>query len=272
MAEPETASQGPGSAVADARPPGAPPSGARPAFYARGGGPVGDWITLLHPPYTAWHLGYVGLGAALVPRLDWAVFWASLAGFALAVGVAAHALDEWKGRPLRTGISGEALWTAAVLSLAGACALGVGVLRHSGYALLPLIAVGVVLVLGYNLELFGGALHTDLGFALAWGAFPVLVGYVAQGPRWNLPGTCALLFAALAATAFSAAQRRLSTPARILRRRVAEVAGEIRFADGSTAALDRSTLLNPLDGALKLLSAVSPTVAAALLLYRWSAR
>ena len=52
---------------------------ARPAFYARGGGPVGDWITLLHPPYTAWHLGYVGIGAALVPRLDWGVFWASLA-------------------------------------------------------------------------------------------------------------------------------------------------------------------------------------------------
>ncbi len=267
MAEPGTVSQGADSRAADAQ-----PSASRPAFYARGGGPVGDWITLLHPPYTAWHLGYVGLGAALVPRLDWAVFWAGLAGFALAVGVAAHALDEWNGRPLRTGISGRALWTAAVLSLAGAVALGVGVLRHSGYALLPLIAAGVVLVLGYNLELFGGVLHTDLGFALAWGAFPVLVGYVAQGPRWTAPGVCALVFAALAATAFSAAQRRLSTPARTLRRRVADVAGEIRFADGSTAVLDRSTLLSPLDGALKLLSAVSPTVAAALLLYRWSAR
>ncbi len=271
MAEPGAAeSAGAGSAGAVPAAPSA--AGSRPAFYARGGGPVGDWITLLHPPYTAWHLGYVGLGAALAPRLDWAVFWASLAGFALAVGVAAHALDEWNGRPLRTEISAASLWTAALLSLAGAVALGISVLRHSGYALLPLIAAGIVLVLGYNLELFGGALHTDLGFALAWGAFPVLVGYVAQGPRWSAAGTCALLLAALAATAFSAAQRRLSTPARALRRRVAEVAGELRLADGSAVALDRGALLGPLDGALKLLSAVSPTLAAALLLYRWTAR
>lgn len=249
----------------------APPP-ARPAFYARGGGPVGDWITLLHPPYTAWHLGYVGIGAALAPRLDWAVFWASLAAFALAVGIAAHALDEWNGRPLRTGISARALWAGALLSLAGAVALGISVLHHSGYLLLPLIAAGVVLVLGYNLELFGGVLHTDLGFALAWGAFPVLVGYVAQGPHWTAAGTGALLLAAFAATAFSAAQRRLSTPARTLRRRVADVAGQIRLTDGSVRQLDRTILLHPLDGALKLLSAVSPTVAAALLLYRWSAR
>jgi hypothetical protein len=248
------------------------PAPARPAFYARGGGRLGDWITLLHPPYTAWHLGYVGIGAALAPRLDWAVFWASLAAFLLAVGVAAHALDEWNGRPLRTGISGRALWTAAVLSLAGAVALGVSVLRHSGAALLPLIAAGVVLVLGYNLELFGGVLHTDLGFALAWGAFPVLVGYVAQGPRWSAAGAGALVLAALAATALSAAQRRLSTPARTLRRRVAEVAGELRYADGTAGPLDRDVLLAPLDGALKLLSAVAPGAAAALLLYRWSAR
>jgi hypothetical protein len=245
---------------------------ARPAFYARGGGPVGDWITLLHPPYTAWHLGYVGIGAALVPRLDWGVFWASLAAFTLAVGVAAHALDEWNGRPLRTRISGRALWTAAVLSLAGAVALGISVLRHSGLALVPLIAAGIVLVLGYNLELFGGALHTDLGFALAWGAFPVLVGYVAQGPHWTFAGSCALILATVAATAFSAAQRRLSTPARTLRRRAVEVTGQIRFTDGGVAALDQDALLGPLDGALKLLSAVAPLVAAALLLYRWDAR
>ena len=245
---------------------------ARPAFYARGGGPVGDWITLLHPPYTAWHLGYVGIGAALVPRLDWGVFWASLVAFALAVGVAAHALDEWNGRPLRTGISDRALWAAAVLSLAGAVALGISVLRQSGYPLLPLIAVGIVLVLGYNLELFGGALHTDLGFALAWGAFPVLVGYVAQGPRWTAAGSCALALAAVAATAFSAAQRRLSTPARTLRRRVLEVTGQIRYADGEVGALERDALLEPLDGALKLLSAVAPLVASALLLYRWDTR
>ena len=36
----------------------------RPAFYALRGGGWRDLVTLLHPPYTAWHLSYVALGAA----------------------------------------------------------------------------------------------------------------------------------------------------------------------------------------------------------------
>ena len=242
------------------------------AFYARGGSRAADWLTVLHPPYTAWHLAYVAIGAALAPRVDWAVCWLSLAAFLLAVGIAAHALDEWNGRPLRTGISAPALWTAALVSLAGAVVLGVAVLRHSGLVLVPFIAVGVLLVLGYNLELFGGALHTDLGFALAWGGFPLAVGYVAQGPPWTFAGTVALLGAVAAATALSAAQRRLSTPARALRRKAIAVTGSIEFADGEVRPVDRDALLGPLDGALKLLSAVVPALAAALLLARWAGR
>ena len=242
------------------------------AFYARGGSRAADWLTVLHPPYTAWHLAYVAIGAALAPRVDWAVCWLSLAAFLLAVGIAAHALDEWNGRPLRTGIGAPALWTAALVSLAGAVALGVAVLRHSGLVLVPFIAVGVLLVLGYNLELFGGALHTDLGFALAWGGFPLAVGYVAQGPPWTFAGTVALVAGVLAATALSAAQRRLSTPARALRRKAIAVTGSIEFADGEVRPVDRDALLDPLDGALKLLSAVVPLLAAALLLARWAGR
>ena len=30
---------------------------ARPSFASRGA--IGDWWTLLHPPYTLWHLSYV---------------------------------------------------------------------------------------------------------------------------------------------------------------------------------------------------------------------
>ena len=242
------------------------------AFYARGGSRIADWLTVLHPPYTAWHVAYVAIGAALAPHIDWAVCWLSLAAFLLAVGVAAHAFDEWNGRPLGTGISGRALWTAALLSLAGAVALGVGVLRHSGLVLIPFIVVGVVLVLGYNLELFGGALHTDLGFALAWGGFPAAVGYVAQAPAWTVAGTAALVLVVLAATALSAAQRRLSTPARSLRRKTIDVTGSIEYVDGQTQDIDRATLLAPLDGALKLLSLAVPAFAAALLLARWAGR
>lgn len=244
----------------------------RAAFYARRGSRAADWLTILHPPYTAWHLSYVAFGACLAPHVDWAVCWLSLAAFLLAVGIAAHALDEWNGRPLGTRISARALWTAAVLSLAGAVALGIAVLQHAGLVLIPFMVVGVVLVLGYNLELFNGALHTDLGFALAWGAFPAAVGYVAQAPPWTVAGTLALILVTVAATALSAAQRRLSTPARSLRRKTRTVSGTIELADGTTQPVDRATMLAPLDGALKLLSLAVPALAAALLLARWAGR
>lgn len=239
-----------------------------PAFYARRGGARWDWWTVLHPPYTLWHLSYVGIGAALAPRIDWLILGATVLAFALAVGIAAHALDEWNGRPLRTGISDRALWIAAIVSLAAATALGIMVLPHTGPVLIPFVAAGILLVLGYNLELFGGVLHTDLGFALAWGAFPAAVGYVAQAPPLNSPGTLAAVVAVLAATALSAAQRRLSTPARMLRRRAVSVTGVIELTDGSTARLDQAALLRPLDGALRLLSYAAPAIAAALLLSR----
>jgi hypothetical protein len=241
-----------------------------PAFYARRSGPLADWWTLLHPPYTLWHVAYAALGAALAPRIDWTILGATVLAFALAVGIAAHALDEWNGRPLRTSISARALWTAAIVSLAGACALGVAAVHHAGAILIPFILAGVVLVLGYNLELFNGALHTDLGFALAWGAFPVAVGYVAQAPPLRSPSIVGAALAVVSATALSAAQRRLSTPARMLRRRATGVDGAIRFADGTSIPIDRSALLAPLDGALRLLSYSVPAVAAALLLARVS--
>jgi hypothetical protein len=239
-----------------------------PAFYARRSGPLGDWWTLLHPPYTLWHVSYAAIGAALAPHVDWAVLGATVLAFALAVGVAAHALDEWNGRPLRTGISARALWTAAILSLAAACGLGVTAVRHAGPVLIPLMVVGVILVLGYNLELFNGALHTDLGFALAWGAFPAAVGYAAQAPPIDSPSIVGAACAVLFATGLSAAQRRLSTPARFLRRRALQIEGTIRQADGASVALDRDALLAPLDGALRLLSYMVPALAAALLLAR----
>ena len=119
-----------------------------------------------------------------------------------------------------------------------------------GPGLLAFIAIGPLLVLGYNLELFGGWIHTDLGFAVAWGAFPVLVGYFVQAGRLDLTAACA----ALAAVGLSLAQRRLSTPARALRRRVARVDGNITMQDGSEHALDAAVLLEPLERALSTLS------------------
>jgi hypothetical protein len=193
----------------------------RPAFYALGRGRVGDLITLLHPPYTAWHLSYFAIGAALAPHLYVDRLLWGLAAFGLAVGVAAHTLDELHGRPLGTGVSSRTLIVLAVVSLAGALAIGLaGVLTVTVW-LAPLVVAGGLFVVAYNLELLGGALHGDLWFALGWGAFPAFTGYFASAEKIALPG----LLGAAGCLALSVAQRRLSSPARELRRRTRSVRG-----------------------------------------------
>lgn len=236
----------------------------RPAFYALGGGRAGDLLTLLHPPYTAWHLSYFALGAALAPhmyvnRLLW-----GLGAFALAVGVAAHALDELNDRPLRTGLSDRALIALAVLSLLGALAIGVaGTIVVSAW-LIPLVVLGGLFLPAYNLEWVGGRLHGDLWFAIGWGGFPAFTGYFAEALKIDLPG----VLIALACTALSVAQRRLSSPARELRRRTSSVTGVRTLADGSTEELSVARLLAPLDGALAALSLGVVVTACALVAAR----
>ncbi len=156
---------------------------ARPAYYAARPGGWRDWWTLLHPPYTAWHLAYVVIGACLAPVVSTSRLIATLLAFFCAVGLAAHALDELHGRPLRTQIPGPALVTVAAVGLAGAVGLGIAGAVQVGWALVPFLVLGPVLVVGYNFELFGGAIHNDVGFAASWGAFPVLTAYVAQTGR-----------------------------------------------------------------------------------------
>ena len=115
-------------------------------------------MTLLHPPYTAWHLSYVVIGGCLAPVVAWDRLGAAVIAFALAVGVGAHALDELNGRPLRTKIPDGVLVALAGVSIAGACAIGiVGALTFKAWLAL-LVPVGVFLVLAYNLELGGGRL------------------------------------------------------------------------------------------------------------------
>jgi len=244
--------------------PEAPGAPARPAFYAARGGRRRDWWTLLHPPYTAWHLSYVVIGACLAPVVSVSRLLATLLAFFLAVGIAAHALDELHGRPLRTAIPAGALVAAAVVGLAGALALGVVGVMRVGWVLVPFLVVGPILVVAYNAELFGGIVHTDLGFALAWGAFPVLTAYVAQAATLRPAGVLGALFAVAA----SSAQRSLSTPARALRRRARSVEGTVTDADGTRRALDAPALLAPLERALRALSWGMVALAAALAVAR----
>lgn len=236
----------------------------RPAYYATGSGGWRDWWTLLHPPYTAWHLAYVVIGASLAPHVHLVPLVATLIAFFGAVGLAAHALDELHGRPLQTRIPSVALVIVATVGLIGAIGLGAAGIARVGWALVPFMVVGPLVVVAYNFELFGGLVHTDVGFAAAWGAFPVLTAYVAQTGQL----AAAPVIAAFGALALSAGQRRLSTPARLLRRRTAQIDGTIVLTDGRSIPLDRRVLLAPLEGALRAMSWSVILLAAALAIAR----
>jgi hypothetical protein len=221
---------------------------ARPAFYALAPGGWRDYVTLLHPPYTAWHLSYVVIGAALAPSWRPGILGLALAAFFLAMGVAAHALDELHDRPLRTRIGTGTLTVLAAAALVGAAAIGVGTALHTSLWLLVFVACGTFIAIAYNLELFGGRFHGTAWFALAWGAFPLLATYFAAAERID----SAAVVGAAAAALLSYAQRILSTPVRTMRRR-----------DGHLSAVGREA-----ERALRVLSAAVVLLAVTLVLTR----
>jgi len=241
-----------------------PASTERPAFYALGRGLPGDLLALLHPPYTAWHLSYFAIGASIAPHLYVNRLLWGLAAFGLAVGIAAHALDELHDRPLGSSFSDGTLIALSVISLLSALAIGVGGVLTVSAALVPFVVAGALFLPAYNLELFGGRLHSDLWFAIGWGAFPALTGYFVQAQRITAAG---LLIAAGCLT-LSLAQRRLSSPARELRRHTRSVVGTRTRADGATEPLTLMSLLSPLDGALGALSVAMVLLACALVIAR----
>jgi hypothetical protein len=244
-------------------------AGARPAFYALRPGGWRDLVTLLHPPYTLWHLSYVAIGAAAAPQVHGDRLAAALGAFFLAVGVSAHALDELHGRPLGTRLSERALVALAVLGLGGALAIGVAGVFIVSASLIPFVLAGGFLVVAYNLELFDGRFHTEFWFAAAWGAFPALTAWWSNALGIADFGD-ALAGAAVTLGCFwlTLAQRRLSTPVRELRRRTESVEGSQRLRDGEVRELSLAGLAAPLDGALRALSFGLPLLAAALVAVR----
>ena len=239
-------------------------AGSRPAFYALAPGGWRDYVTLLHPPYTLWHLSYVAIGATLAPHVDVERLLVALAAFFLAVGIGAHALDELNGRPLATRIADRILVGLAAGSIAGAIAIGVYASIAYTFWLAPLVGAGAFIVCAYNLELFGGAFHSDTWFALAWGSLPLLAAYLAQAERITAESLLAASFAGF----LSLAQRRLSTQVRTVRRRVATVSGTLGFRDGEQEAVTASTLTAAPEGALRALTLAVATLAAAMLALR----
>lgn len=198
------------------------------------------------------------------PRVHGDRVGAALVAFFLAVGVAAHALDELHDRPLGTHLSSRALAFAGGVALLGATAIGVVGIATVSITLAPFVVFGAAICVAYNLELFGGRFHNDAWFALAWGAFPALTGYWVNALRFSVAG----LLVAAACGGFSIVQRRLSTPARLLRRKTASVRGEQLLKDGTSIELSRSALLAPLDAALHTASIAITLLTAGLLAAR----
>ena len=138
------------------------------------------------------------------------------------------------------------LWALALGSIGGAVAIGIGAALAWTLWLLPFVAVGAFLVFAYNLELFGGLFHTDLG-SRSPGA-PTADRLLRR--RRGADGEA--LLAAAFAVATSLAQRALSTPFG-------------RCGGGARTLRARSSGRN---GALRALT-VAMVALAALLALRW---
>lgn len=227
------------------------------AYYARSGSTGRDLVTLLHPPYTLWHLSYVAIGAGLAADVDWLRLSGTLTAFFLGLGIAAHALDEVHTRPLGTGLSDRVLWSLGIAGLGAAAGVAVVGAYYISVWVLLWAAAGILLAAGYALE-WSRALHSNIGFALAWGSFPVLVGYWAQAEGLSP----AALLAAGATASLSLAQRRLSTPARFVRRDTNRASAVF---DGQQA-WNEGQLLETWEAPMRALVWAMPLLAVALLL------
>jgi hypothetical protein len=243
--------------------------GPRPAFYALRPGGWRDLVTVMHPPYTLWHVSNVAIGAAMAAHLYLGRLAAAVAAFFLAVGVGAHALDELQGRPLGTQLSRRTLIALAVGGLGGALAIGIAGTVFVSPTLAPLVLAGGFIAPAYNLEWFGGRFHTDFWLAASWGGFSAFTGWWVNALGVHSVREAIAAGAAVLGCFFlTLVQRRLSTPVRQLRRRTVAVEGEQRLKDGTVLHLDRDDLAAPLDGALRGLSIAVPLLAVAVIALR----
>jgi hypothetical protein len=236
----------------------------RPAFYALRPGGWRDYVSLLHLPYTTWCLANVVIGGCLAPTVPWGRLGLTVLAFALALGIGAHALDELNGRPLRTQIPAGVLVALAVVSVAGACALGIGVASRTTWWLLAFVVMGAFLVPAYNLEWLGGRFHTTLWLGIAWGAFPVLTAYFACAGRLRVEAVAAAGWAMLMVIA----QRTLSTPVRHIRRDVRTIDGDFELTDGTREELTHELLVAAPEAAMRLMAAATILLAVALVAFR----
>jgi hypothetical protein len=242
----------------------------RPAFYALRPGGWRDLVTVLHPPYTAWHLANVCFGAAAATQIHTDRFIATLVAFFLAVGISAHTFDELNGRPLKTQLSDRTLIALAVVSLAGAVGIGVAGCIIVSPTLIPFVLAGGFFVVAYNLELFGGRFHTAFWLAFAWAAFPALTSWWVNTLSFaSIKVDVAGILVAAGCFGLVSVQRTLSTPVRRLRRKTVSVSGEQRLDDGTVIPLTVAEISGPLDASLRGLSCAVVVLSIGLVVIRY---
>lgn len=239
------------------------------AWYdIKGQGWLRDLWMILHPPYSLWFLSYVIIGAALTPRMNWPLLGWTILAFALAMCIGGHVLDELNGRPLKTTLPKQALWTLALTSIAGAVAIGIIIGVRETAWVIPCIIFGAFITFAYNLEWGRGFFHHDYWFGIAWGAFPAITAYVAQTRTISMEAVLVAGFA----FAYSMAQRKLSMQSRFWRRKVSDLEGYWAVGpphgDGLHWPIKKQTIIGPVDLALQYMNLAVVMLAAGLLIMR----
>jgi hypothetical protein len=218
------------------------------SWYTVSGGHVQDFITLLHPPYTLWHLSYVVLGIAISPviRPDRSI--AVVIAYFLGLGIGAHALDESAGNPLKTKFTKKNLYIMGVLGLGSAIAIGIYYTLTVSLLLSLFIVAETFFALVYNLELLQKRFHTSLVFALSWGSIPLLTSFYVN----SLVITPVAALMAVAVGLLTLVQKTLSLQVRTMRRNHPPIKA-LMFEDGNTLPVSTLDLISPSETSLKLL-------------------
>ena len=236
----------------------------KPAWYSnKRHGIFSDLISLLHPPYTLWHLSYILIGVSMAPTiyLDRSV--AVLFAFFLGLGIGAHALDETMGNPLQTRLSKKSLYVIGFSALFAAIAIGLYYVYALSVLILPFVLIESFFALAYNLEMFQSKFHSDLVFALSWGSIPYLTGYFVNALSISL----ATIVMAVGIGLLTFVQRTLSTQARLWRRKM-EPVKSMKLSSGKEVNVSSSELISPAEKSLKALTIMIFLVAIALVLAR----
>jgi hypothetical protein len=242
-----------------------PPLPVRAVWYGGSETRLGELWTMLHLPYTGMVLAFVLAGSFVAPAVSLTVTVALLAAYFLGLGIGAHFLDQLSGMGSRyvAHWRDRELWLGGLLGVGGGVSIGLlGLyLRPFGPWMLPLVAGQAFFAVAYPLApVFGRVFHSNVVFALSWGAGPVLVSSYAQAGSvypW------ALVVAACAATA-AWVEIRLSREARAQRR----IARRSRGASGVDASDPSLPLWKRPEVSLRVLVVATYVAAVGLVLAR----